>query len=326
MLVLVLAAAGSIATTAGPRRTGESAPVITGISPQLFPLGGGDATVCISSAALPPTADRVHCSLVSGDGQVTAAPRYVYPDSTPLNFTASRVLNSSCAVCALPAVVVPGAEQLVLGVSAAPGENISWSSSSPAAPRVVYFDSVEVTFGRRPYITEENGTLLLAPHASLWHLGPFAVMLQLPFAGRNYTWGGLDPTTAEHVLPFSLAGLPAVVNQDCLIVVTFAPPEQIVSGHHGGHQSDACERALHKSGCHGKLAGCTVCASNHQHALKLAGCVDSEIRRLCGSGGLRFERLARFQRAPPLPPNSTLLPVQVCRTGSPLGFCYHPGM
>lgn len=236
--------------------------------PRSFPIEGGSATtVCVSAGPGPPTlgdlraAGAVLCSLFSGGTEYEdgSSVRYTYPQNEPLNFTVTRIVNGSCAVCEMPSVTVPGLCQLALGVAPGPHTNGSTPNGTvwSVSVRIAFFDSVETAFGLRPYIAERNGSLLLAPHRSLARLGSFSVALHFPFAisaaARIHEWKDLNATTAHHVLQFSLEGLPELANQDCLVHISFPI-------------------------------------------------------------GLRLEKLRRFQRAPPLPEGSRVLPVQVDHT------------
>jgi hypothetical protein len=110
----------------------------------------------------------------------------------------------------------------------------SWSKNATShGAEVTYYESVAVAIGRRPYIRETNGTLLLkvAPEvlsmvAAADTASSVRVTLALPFASppRTVTWTPADTAgllaKSEQVLSFGLDGLPPTVNQDCAITVT----------------------------------------------------------------------------------------------------------
>eukprot|EP01052_Picozoa_sp_SAG31_P026982 SAG31_NODE_2486_length_5622_cov_3.274489_2_plen_451_part_00 len=108
--------------------------------------------------------------------------------------------------------------------------------------KVEYYESVSMTFGLRPYITETEGTLLLRPDGQIIAMtaaaaaaatagsagsSPVSVQMDLPFATppRKVTWSAAQGDIKllqkwEHALSFSLSGLPVTVNQDVKITVT----------------------------------------------------------------------------------------------------------
>ena len=109
----------------------------------------------------------------------------------------------------------------------------SWSGNATAhGAEVTYYESVAVAIGRRPYIRETNGTLLLKVAPEVLSMMVVAgttgvkVTLALPFASppRTVTWTTADAPglleRPEQVLSFGLDGLPPTVNQDCAITIT----------------------------------------------------------------------------------------------------------
>ena len=130
-------------------------------------------------------------------------------------FTPTPTRHSILYCCAA------GAVHLALGVPDPVTGTNKWSVGT----RVDFFDPMEVAFGLRPYITENFGSLLLAPHFSMASFASFNVELLLPFAtpgAQVHVWNNLNASEIEHVLNFSVDGLPATINQDCKIVVRFA--------------------------------------------------------------------------------------------------------
>ena len=201
----------------------------TRVSPRSVPIEGGTVTACLDSGGNAPSSavakpltlsSGATCGLSHGDGDGSDVLYHNANVPYAANFSASRVLNTTCARCQLPPVIVAGAVHLALGMPDSATGKTAWS----AGTRIGFFDRVEVAFGLRPYIAEASGSLLLAPHWSMAASKSFAVELQLPFArpsARVHRWAALNASQAEHVLTFSLDGLPATVNQDCRIIVRF---------------------------------------------------------------------------------------------------------
>ena len=122
------------------------------------------------------------------------------------------------------------------GVTAAPGPaslSLAVGKLSTFSTKVVYYESVSVAFGRRPYLGEQTGSLLLMPHRVVMEAAREAgagvsVSLHLPFATppRTVTWSSTQEPTLlqepEQALTFNFFGLPATVNQD--VQITFALP------------------------------------------------------------------------------------------------------
>ena len=78
----------------------------------------------------------------------------------------------------------------------------------------------DVAIGRRPYITESSGELLLQCSPSI--LGkPLRITAELPCAQKNWSWS-LATTlgTEQYILNFSLSDLPENLNNDMIVNVT----------------------------------------------------------------------------------------------------------
>lgn len=201
----------------------------TVVSPRSISIEGGAVTVCLgstgsggSNAVVPSSpSSRGHiCGLYHGDGDGNDVLYFNANAKFSANFSASRIINATCAVCQLPPVIVAGSVHLALGVPNPTGVT-DWSVGT----RIAFFDPVEVAFGLRPYISESFGSLLLAPHFSMAEAISFEVELLLPFASpsaRTHQWKDLNASQAEHILTFALDGLPSIINQDCRIIVRFA--------------------------------------------------------------------------------------------------------
>jgi len=99
----------------------------------------------------------------------------------------------------------------------------TWDAGTTAE----YYQAVDVAFGLRPYISEENGTLLLLADAALVselrsasaaEQASVSVAIALPFAtqpsAQTVTWrGGKMLQRAETVLSFPLASLPVKLDR-----------------------------------------------------------------------------------------------------------------
>ena len=86
--------------------------------------------------------------------------------------------------------------------------------------KVTYFAPVDVVVGRRPYINESQGPLLLRTDDSL-HGVPLAVTASLAFAKRKWNWQ-LTPRNGSSVLRFDLSGLPALINNDICVQILYS--------------------------------------------------------------------------------------------------------
>jgi hypothetical protein len=158
-----------------------------------------------------------------------------YQDHVNLDFDLSTTANGSRPVSNGTA----GCYRVSTGPTMASGgpavlSLTSWSKNATShGAEVTYYESVAVAIGRRPYIRETNGTLLLkvAPEvlsmvAAADTASSVRVTLALPFASppRTVTWTPADTAgllaKSEQVLSFGLDGLPPTVNQDCAITVT----------------------------------------------------------------------------------------------------------
>ena len=84
---------------------------------------------------------------------------------------------------------------------------------------ITFFELVHVAIGRRPYITEASGEILLRTDSSLDGQA-LQITARLPCAGSHSGWswnvtGGLDLT-----LPLSFDGLPPRLHNDMQFVIT----------------------------------------------------------------------------------------------------------
>jgi hypothetical protein len=141
---------------------------------------------------------------------------------------APTVINASCLRVDGGATTVDGPAS----VFTSRDNGTTWDNGT----RVQYFETVSVAFGRRPFIWETNGSLLLEADPSLiTELQQAAtadqervrVTLKLPFASNGHQqiiWeGGALLQQRQTVLSFPLAQLPTTVNQDVEIEISGLP-------------------------------------------------------------------------------------------------------
>ena len=99
-------------------------------------------------------------------------------------FPASAV-NATAATCVTPAVIAPGNGLLDLSFDGG-------STWTPTTMAVAYFKLVDAVVGRRPYLDETEGDVLMATHASL-RGQTVSVVIELYLAGRSSSpttlWG-----------------------------------------------------------------------------------------------------------------------------------------
>ncbi len=128
----------------------------------------------------------------------------------------ATVVNDTHATCLAPAVFAPGPGLLSLCLSQG-----VWLCNSPTnATRVTYHSLVDVVIGRRPYLNEQRGELLVTAHPSLAGR-TLRLRASLGFAPTK-RWAWTVTPTAEELtaaLPFELAGLPATINADMRVDV-----------------------------------------------------------------------------------------------------------
>ena len=114
----------------------------------------------------------------------------------------------------------------LLAATAAASAAASFSPTATAGAAATTTTSAaapwDVAIGRRPYIAEATGELLLQLSPAV--LGkPLAVTAELPCAGAAWNWTlATKVGTEEYILPFSLGALPKLLNNDMTINVTGA--------------------------------------------------------------------------------------------------------
>ena len=137
----------------------------------------------------------------------------------------ATVINGTTVRCSPPAVVVGGPGALSVSVYG----GATGTFSDPLA--IVYYQLVNFAVGRRPYLSEATGNLLVTPAAEL--LGTtLTFTARLPCSGhgtgnasatRTWTWPPVHIANQTIMLPFSLAGLPGSINNDIGLTVDGVP-------------------------------------------------------------------------------------------------------
>ena len=175
---------------------------------RIMPRAGESAFVHVSGFLEDPrTTILLNATVVHQSATPCVPPCYVAPS------------NRSCCLATLrcdepPAVIVPGPGLLSVQ------NNVGWSTNPVP---VKYSFLLDVAVGRRPYIAEARGHLLVRCNASL--LGAVVtVTADLPSlagpasGGRGrWSWNGVT-LNGSNVFGFELAGLPAAVNTDLRVV------------------------------------------------------------------------------------------------------------
>ena len=215
---------GSPALSAGA--AGDGAPVLTGVTPSRVPITGGVPLVIRlepGSAVAGSTAARpLKCKLSpacsvghydSYEHHCSSVVWATFNTKTAALLVDAHQLNATHVTCTPPPVVVAGPVYLSMSAGCTVG-----GGNCSNYLKVTYFAPVDVAVGRRPYLTESQGALLLRTDPSLRAV-PLAVTASLAFAKRKWSWQ-LTPRNGTSVLWFGLSGLPAVINNDiCVLVV-----------------------------------------------------------------------------------------------------------
>ena len=183
---------------------------------------------------------------VGGKGPLShSVPQWGYMGPS-INVFPAAVASDNELSCTPPAVIVPGTAALTVNVGAGPGNktsNQSCSYDAECPPNsnalVEYVSMVDVVVGRRPYVAESHGTLLVTTHGSLEGTR-VAVTATLPVrntgttgddgtgasaggvgtggGGASWTWSFV-PRNGTDILSFPLAGLAPALNADVRIDV-----------------------------------------------------------------------------------------------------------
>jgi hypothetical protein len=189
----------------------------TGGVPLVIALNGSFSAAALRArplkCKLSPACSRGHYD--NYEHQCSSVVHATFQSRAGLLFDA-KLLNATHATCTPPPVVVAGPVLLSLGAGCTVG-----GGDCSNYLKVSYHSLVDVAVGRRPYIDESSGALLLSTHASLRGV-PLSVTATLAFANTTWSWQ-LTPNSSDgSVLHFSLGGLPATVNNDLCVDVAFA--------------------------------------------------------------------------------------------------------
>eukprot|EP01044_Picomonas_judraskeda_P006306 COSAG03_NODE_623_length_6665_cov_3.515230_5_plen_416_part_00 len=189
-LLMHLAAAATVSDRSEPIRLKASgAPAIESVSPSTFAVEGMSSGECatVVGSGFEQSATAV-CRVSSPPGKQSTTFRYGgggYPEPAGLSiYFPAQVENSTLLRCVPPPVVVGGA-----GLLSATMDNISFSNALP----IRYANLLDVAIGRRPYLTEAHGSLLLMPSPRLQGLH-LNVVAELPCANWSTSWTVDVPT------------------------------------------------------------------------------------------------------------------------------------
>jgi hypothetical protein len=134
----------------------------------------------------------------------------------------ATVHNDTHAACTPPPVLADGPGLLRLSV-----DNATWRGiSGEAGFEIEYFSLVDLAVGKRPYINEDVGHLLvrtncLAQGETVGHdlcQAGVRVNATLRAVGMTWSWGMIP---GDRALPFNMSQLPANVHQDLDVTVVF---------------------------------------------------------------------------------------------------------
>eukprot|EP01051_Picozoa_sp_SAG22_P004058 SAG22_NODE_209_length_15177_cov_9.282995_8_plen_407_part_00 len=194
--------------------------IISSVSPATFAVEGcnpGEYVTVVGSGFVPAAAGAgtAVCMISSPPGKYSTTFRYGgggYPEAVGLNISfPAHAQNSTHLQCMPPAVVVGGAGQLSVSMN-------NGSSFSNAVP-IRYEVLMDVVIGRRPYLAETHGSLLLMPAPRLHGLRGVSVAAELPCANWSTRWD-VVVVNSSTVLSFPLSALPQSINNDLRITVT----------------------------------------------------------------------------------------------------------
>ena len=213
---------------AGVNLGSARAPVIHSITPDELPVAGADALITVAGSGFGESGTLASCRLASATPG-SAWTHAGYAGKTDLRVPAT-VVNDTTLTCIAPSVIAPGPGIISVAVDckAVPcalgnwGQHVPWQPGLPWAEpaRVSYFSLIDATVGRRPYVNESHGALLIATHKSLWG-SALTVTAELPTpgarsAGLHWTWT-IRPRNGSDTVTFPLAQLPRTLNADLLI-------------------------------------------------------------------------------------------------------------
>ena len=144
-------------------------------------------------------------------------PSNMYPAESVVTFNAT-VISDTRLLCTTPAVTVNGRGRLNVHGS---GNGSNWSTSADAIP-VEYTQLFDVALGRRPYVSERTGHLLVRCNTSLigMRVTVEATFPDLPTNHAGWHWDNIS-LGAQNILELSLLDptLPPKMNTDLRIVI-----------------------------------------------------------------------------------------------------------
>jgi hypothetical protein len=191
------------------------APQVLSASPTDFAAeGGSDAAVAGTGFTAPAL-----CRISAAPGGTTHQ-----INSSGAVFEAHSI-NATALTCAgAPSVVAPGPGLLHVSFDG----GATWVGGL----QVAYFEQIEVAIGRRPYIKEASGNLLVRSHKSLRGV-KLLVKAELPAMGAAAAWrwgdvsGGTD-SVLNMDFDSTLGKNDAPVHNDLIITITWGQHEKVV--------------------------------------------------------------------------------------------------
>ena len=207
LLVLFTIAAAVIAD--------PSPPTVLSASPVAFATEGGSSTLVTGTGFTAPALCRISAAPGGTTHQLNASVE---------SFGAKDITLTELTCDGAPAVVAPGPG--VLQVSFDGGT--TWLGRL----QVAYFEQIEIAIGKRPYISERSGDLLVRSHESLRGTMLF-VKAELPAMGDVATWhwgsisGGTD-TVLNMDFDDTLGKNDAPVHNDLIVTVTWGQNKKVV--------------------------------------------------------------------------------------------------
>ena len=186
----------------------SATPTITSIVPRRVSLEGGDNITVVGTNLrdAAPGAVAPLCRIAPASRGSTHVLNATAPTFPGVVLVGSGSDSGNSLVCVgAPAVVAEGPGTLVVSLDG--GKTWLPGGADPAATRLTYFSLVEIAVGRRPYVTEAAGSLLLRTDASAMAGASLSVTAVLPAGGpgAKWEWHGVVGGT-EVVLPMAFDG------------------------------------------------------------------------------------------------------------------------
>lgn len=196
-----------------------TAPVIDSVTPSTFPVEGmsdGEYATIVGNGFQVGQADTAVCMISSPPGKQSTTFRYGgggYPEAPGLNISfPAHAVNMTHLRCVPPTVLVGGSGLLSVSM-----DNFSFSNTVPVA----YATLLDVAIGRRPYLAETTGSLLIMSSPALQGLH-LSIVAKLPCASWNTSWE-VDVSNRSIVLYFDLAGMSLYINNDLQVAAYGIP-------------------------------------------------------------------------------------------------------